>query len=176
MFRLVSLTFTGSFRGTHEQEHHLHESPSSMTIPLVVLAFLSIVGGWVGLPAVFGENADRFKAFLSPVLLPITGREAAHEALPHATEWFLIGLSVAAAAAGILLAAEVVREGRRTRPGADRRLDAGLYSLIAEKFRIDELYDVLFVRPYEWLARTLWKVVDVLIIDGVLNAAASSSS
>jgi len=172
MFRLVSLTFTGSFRGTHEQEHHLHESPSSMTIPLVVLAFLSIVGGWVGLPAVFGENADRFKAFLSPVLLPITGREAAHEALPHATEWFLIGLSVAAAAAGILLALKwYAKEGGRV-PARIAASMPGLYSLISEKFRIDELYDVLFVRPYEWLARTLWKVVDVLIIDGVLNAAA----
>jgi NADH-quinone oxidoreductase subunit L len=172
MFRLVSLTFEGSFRGSHEQEHHLHESPSSMTIPLVVLAFLSVVGGWVGLPAVFGENANRFQAFLSPVILPIAGREAAHEALPHGTEWFLIGIAVAVAAAGILLAWKwYTKEGGRA-PARIAASMPGLYSLVADKFRVDELYDVLFVRPFEWLARALWKVVDVLIIDGVLNAAA----
>jgi len=172
MFRLVSLTFAGSFRGTHEQEHHLHESPPSMTFPLIVLAILSIVGGWVGLPAVFGEHADRFKAFLTPVLLPIAGHEAAPEGLPHGTEWFLIGLSVAAAVTGILLALKwYAKEGGRV-PARIAASMPGVYSLVVDKFRIDELYDVLFVRPYEWLARTLWRVVDVLIIDGVLNAAA----
>ena len=172
MFRLVSLTFEGSFRGSHEQEHHLHESPSSMTIPLVVLGFLSVVGGWIGLPAVFGENADRFKAFLSPVILPIAGREAGYEALPHGTEWLLMGIAVAVAAAGILLAWKwYSKEGGRA-PARIAASMPGVYSLVADKFRVDELYDVLLVRPFEWLARTLWKVVDVLIIDGVLNAAA----
>src|SRR5207302_7967867 len=90
MFRLVGLTFAGSFRGTPEQEHHLHESPPSMTVPLLVLAALSIVGGWVGLPAVFGEGADLFASFLSPVLAPIAGPPAAAENLPHAAEWLLI--------------------------------------------------------------------------------------
>jgi NADH-quinone oxidoreductase subunit L len=172
MFRLVTLTFGGSFRGTHEQEHHLHESPPSMTMPLVVLAFLSVVGGWVGLPAVFGENANRFQAFLSPILLPIAGSEAAHEALPHGTEWFLIGLSVAVAVTGILLALRWYAKENGRVPARIARSMPGVYALVADKFRIDELYDILFVRTYEWLARTLWKVVDVLIIDGVLNAAA----
>ncbi|MEP6994675.1 MAG: NADH-quinone oxidoreductase subunit L [Acidobacteriota bacterium] len=172
MFRLVSLTFFGPFRGTHEQEHHLHESPSSMTIPLIVLAGLSIVGGWVGLPAVFGENANRFARFLAPVFEPIAGHEAEHAALPHATEWLLMGLSVAVAASGLLLAWKWYAKDEGRVPARIAAAFPGLYALVADKFRIDELYGALFVRPFAWLARALWKVVDVLVIDGILNAAA----
>jgi NADH-quinone oxidoreductase subunit L len=56
MFRLYFLTFTGKFRGTHDQEHHLHESPKSMTVPLIMLAVLSVVGGFIGLPHAVGEE------------------------------------------------------------------------------------------------------------------------
>src|SRR5690606_17038586 len=67
MFRLYTLTFTGKFRGTHEQEHHLHESPAAMTLPLIILAILSVVGGFVGLPAVFSEH-HTLSSFLSSVV------------------------------------------------------------------------------------------------------------
>jgi NADH-quinone oxidoreductase subunit L len=173
MLRLVSLTFFGSFRGSSEQEHHLHESPPSMTVPLVVLAALSVVGGWVGLPAVFGENANRFQAFLAPVLPAIPGAEAtAHEALPHATGWLLMGLSVAVAGGGILLALQWYTKGQGRTPQKIASAFPGAYALVADKFRVDELYAALFVRPFNWLCRVLWKVVDVLLIDGVLNAGA----
>jgi NADH-quinone oxidoreductase subunit L len=172
MFRIVSLTFFGQFRGTKEQAHHLHEAPASMTMPLVVLGLLSLVVGWLGLPAVFGEHANVIGPFLAPIISPIAGHEAAHEALPHATGWLLMAVSVAVAASGLYLAYRwYAKQGGR----APARLAAsfpGAYALVADKFRIDELYDVLFVRPYAWLARTLWKVVDVLIIDGILNASA----
>ena len=59
MFRLLFVTFTGKFRGTHEQEHHLHESPAVMTIPLIILAVLSIIGGFVGIPEVFATGGDK---------------------------------------------------------------------------------------------------------------------
>jgi NADH-quinone oxidoreductase subunit L len=172
MFRVVSLTFYGRFRGTDEQEHHVHESPTSMTLPLIVLAFLSVVGGWVGLPAVLSENGNRIGRFLAPILVPIAGHEAGHEALPHATEWILMALSVAVAAAGIFLAWKWYAKEEGRVPAKIAAVYPGLYALVADKFRIDELYDVLFVRPFEWIARFLWKVVDVLIIDGVLNAGA----
>ena len=172
MFRIVSLTFFGQFRGTKEQAHHVHEAPASMTMPLIVLGLLSLVAGWLGLPAVFGEHANVIGPFLAPVIAPIAGHEAAHEALPHATEWLLMAVSVAVAASGLYLAYQwYAKQGGR----APARLAAsfpGAYALVADKFRIDELYDALFVRPYAWLARTLWKVVDVLIIDGILNASA----
>src|SRR6266540_2379859 len=173
MFRLVSLTFEGSFRGTPEQEHHLHESPPSMTAPLVILAILSFVGGWIGLPRVFGENLDRFTAFLSPILLPLSLTESAERGGPSpGVEWLLMGVSVAAAVAGLLLARSwyVRREGRV--PARIAASFPAAYTLVAEKFRVDELYDLLFVRPFDWLARALWKVVDVLVIDGILNAGA----
>jgi NADH-quinone oxidoreductase subunit L len=173
MFRMVSRIFAGEFRGTPEQEHHVHESPRSMTVPLVILAILAAVGGFVGLPAVFGEGANKLQAFLSPIFLPIAERgEDAEHALSHATEWFLMGLSVAVAATGIALAWKwYAKEGGRV----PERLAGSFprtYALVAEKFRVDELYGAIVVRPFQALARFCWKVIDVLIIDGVLNAGA----
>ena len=173
MFRLVSLTFYGDFRGTREQEHHLHESPRTMSGPLVVLAGLSIVGGWVGLPAVLGENANRFEAFLKPIFQPIAqAHGAAHEALPLESEWLLMGVSVAVAAAGILLSWSWYAKSAGRTPQKIAATFPALYALVADKFKIDELYAALFVRPFAWLCRVFWKVVDVLLIDGFLNAAA----
>ncbi len=172
MFRVVSLTFLGKFRGTHEQEHHLHEAPRSMTVPIIVLAILATVGGWVGLPAVFGENANVFARFLSPIVTPIAGQHAGHEPLPHAVEWLLMAVSVAVAASGLYLAwVWWAKKGGQV-PARLAATYPGLYALVSDKWHIDELYGVLFVRPFEWLARVLWKVIDVLIIDGVLNASA----
>jgi NADH-quinone oxidoreductase subunit L len=172
MFRIVSLTFYGDFRGSKEQAHHLHESPSSMTFPLVVLGILSLVAGWIGLPAVFGEHANIIGPFLAPVIAPIAGHEAGHEALPHATEWLLMAVSVAVAASGLYLAYNwYAKQGGRT-PARLAASFPGAYALVLDKYRIDELYDGLFVRPFAWLSHALWKVVDVLIIDGFLNAAA----
>ncbi len=174
MLRLVSLAFYGEFRGTREEAHHVHEAPPTMMLPLVVLAFLSAVGGFLGLPEVFGESANRIAAFLAPVFPPVffPGREEAAHALPASTEWLLMGTSVAAAAAGLLLAWKWYAK-ESGRPAA--RLAASfpaLYALVAQKFRVDELYDAVFVRPFVAIARVLWKVVDVLVIDGVLNAGA----
>ena len=172
MYRIVSLTFFGTFRGTPEQAHHVHEAPASMTFPQIVLAFLACVVGFLGMPAVFGEHANVIEPFLSPIIAPIAGHEASHEALPHATEWLLMAVSVAVAASGLYLAYRwYAKEAGRV----PKRLAAAFpetYALVADKYDIDELYDVLFVRPYAWLCHVLWKVVDVLIIDGILNAAA----
>ena len=174
MFRLVSLTFYGEFRGTPEKSRHVHEPPPTMVLPLVVLAFLSAVGGFVGLPEVFGERANRIAAFLAPVIPPVflPGRETGAHHLPVSSEWLLIGVSVAVAMAGLLLAWKWYAK-ENGRPAAKLAASfPALYALVADKFRVDELYDVLFVRPFAWLARMLWKVIDVLLIDGVLNAGA----
>jgi NADH-quinone oxidoreductase subunit L len=174
MFRLVSLTFYGEFRGTPEKSKHLHEAPPTMVLPLVVLAFLSAVGGFVGLPEVFGERANRIAAFLAPVIPPVffPGREAGTHHLPVSSEWLLIGVSVAVAMAGLLLAWKWYAK-ENGRPAAKLAASfPALYALVTDKFRVDELYELLFVRPFVWLARMLWKVIDVLLIDGVLNAGA----
>jgi NADH-quinone oxidoreductase subunit L len=174
MYRLVSLTFAGEFRGSPEAASHVHEAPRSMTVPLVVLALLSAVAGVLGLPAVFGERANWIAGFLAPVLPPVhvPGAEGAHGHLPHSTEWLLMGISVAVALLGLLLAGQwYAKEGGRTPARIATRFPA-LYVLVAERFRVDELYDAVVVRPFVWLSRVLWKVVDVLLIDGVLNAGA----
>ena len=158
-------------RGTKEQAHHLHEAPTSMTLPLVVL----------GLPgrrrlarpaAVFGEHANVIEPFLaSAVIVADRGPCGRRRGAPHAAEWLLMAVSVAVAASGLYLAYRwYAKEG-----GLPARIAAsfpGAYALVADKYRIDELYDSLFVRPFNALARGLWKVVDVLVIDGILNAAA----
>ena len=66
MFRLLILTFFGSFRGTHDQEHHLHESPKAMTIPLIILSILSVAGGWINYPK-YSCMADKLEQFLEPI-------------------------------------------------------------------------------------------------------------
>ncbi len=63
MFRLLFITFSGKFRGTEEQEHHLHESPAAMTIPLIILAVLSVIGGFVGIPEIFMNGGDKLTNF-----------------------------------------------------------------------------------------------------------------
>jgi NADH-quinone oxidoreductase subunit L len=174
MFRLVSLTFAGQFRGSPEQAAHVREAPPTMTLPLVLLAFLSAVAGFIGLPEVFGEGVNRIAAFLEPIFprIGLAVAEPPAHSLPAATEWLLIGASVAVAVVGILIAWNWYAK-KAGRPAARvAETFPALYRLVADKFRIDELYDVLFVRPFAWLARVLWKVVDVLIIDGVLNAGA----
>jgi NADH-quinone oxidoreductase subunit L len=171
-FRLIFLTFHGKFRGTHEQEHHLHEAPPTMTIPLVVLAAFSIVAGFIGLPKVLGERANRFAAFLEPILPSLPLAESGGHALSASAEWMLIGASVAVAVIGLLIGWSWYARGRGSVPARIAAASPDLYALVAEKFRVDELYDLLIVRPFDWLARALWKVVDVLVIDGILNASA----
>jgi NADH-quinone oxidoreductase subunit L len=173
MFRLVARVFAGTFRGTPEQEHHVHESSPSMTVPLVILAALSAVAGFLGLPEVFGKTANIFDRFLEPIFVPIAGRETelVHP-LSHPVEWLLIGVSIAVAAGAVGLAWSwyAKQDGR-----VPERIAAGFpaaYALVADKFRVDELYDVLFVRPFVALARFAWKVIDVLVIDGIINAGA----
>jgi NADH-quinone oxidoreductase subunit L len=172
MFRLVSLTFAGSFRGTSEQEHHLHESPPSMTIPLVVLAFLSVVGGFLGLPAAIAEGGNVLGRFLAPIFPVLPAVEGEAGAMSHLTEWLLMAVSIGVAASGIFLAwTWYARQEGRT-PARIAETFPGTYALVRDKFRVDELYDAVFVRSFRGLAMFLWKVVDVLVIDGILNAAA----
>jgi NADH-quinone oxidoreductase subunit L len=172
MFRLVSLTFEGRFRGTHEQEHHLHESPPSMTAPLVILAVLSTIGGLVGLPKIFGEKANVIERFLEPIFLRVAWGSTVEHPLEHTTEWLLIGASIVIASGGAYLGwLWYAKQGGRI-PARLAAAYPALHELIEDKFDVDEAYDFLFVRPFDWLARMLWKVVDVLIIDGILNAGA----
>jgi NADH-quinone oxidoreductase subunit L len=178
MFRLVYLTFFGAFRGSHEQEHHLHESPAVMTVPLWVLAVGAVVAGWVGIPGgmweLFGaHDRDWLAGLLTPVIAVVPGHEAAGHVLSHTVEMLLIAASVVAALLGIFLAFRLW--GRDRGLAADEAFAARaprLRRLLEEKYRIDELYDRIIVRPLTRFARICWKVIDELVIDGGLNVAA----
>jgi NADH-quinone oxidoreductase subunit L len=166
MFRMMYLTFWGKFRGTHEQEHHLHESPPSMTIPLVVLAILSAIGGMIGVPAVMGGHHE-LNAFLTPVF------EASHKILgehelEHSTEWLLMGLSVAGAL--IAMAYAYVKYVKNAHvPVEDTEERPILANLSYHKFYIDEIYDFIIRKPLDALSGLFYNVVDKLGIDGLVN-------
>ncbi len=173
MFRLVYMTFFGDFRGGEEAEHHLHESPWTMTLPLQVLAFLSVVGGIViGFPGVLihKEHWNFIEGFVSPMLLAAHGHEGGH-AVSLGLEWGLVFLSVAVAASGIALAYFwYKRDPEFSVPKALAERFPFAYKLLLNKYWVDELYDATVIRPTVGLARFLWEF-DSRVIDGVVNGA-----
>lgn len=173
MFRMLFLTFWGSFRGTKEQEKHLHESPKSMTIPLMVLAVLSVLGGFIGIPEVLGGH-HWLAQFLSPVLVYTQAVSGETAALDHATEYLLMGISVGAALLSILIA-YVTYVSRKVVPISDAENRSFLSKLSYHKFYIDELYETLITRPLDALSTFFYKVVDTLGIDGLVNGLGTSA-
>jgi NADH-quinone oxidoreductase subunit L len=170
MFRLVALTFWGTYRGSKEQEAHIHESPRTMTLPLVILAFLSIVGGYVGIPLVKG--GDRIGEFLSPILLPLAGQSAAESAAAPGLEIALMAASVGVATVGFLLAFFWYAKGNGEVPARIAAAAPGVYRTVLNKYYVDEVYDAIFV---EGLAKgggnLLWDV-DATVVDGAVNGVA----
>ncbi len=168
MFRLVNMTFFGQSRVDHEVEHHIHESPSSMTVPLTILAVLATIGGWVGWPESLG-GSDRFSKFLEPVMAKHAeeGGEAAaaHAASGISMEYLLMLLSVLIACGGIWLAYRWYIQ----RPEVPEKIAAAspfLYRLLYNKYYVDQLYDAMFVNRVKDLALTLG-AFDVNIINGL---------
>jgi NADH-quinone oxidoreductase subunit L len=157
MFRLYATTFLGNFRGTHEQEHHLHESPKAMTLPLVILAILSVVGGFIGVPEVLGGNHP-LHHYLGKVLVT----EKAHT-IPHSTEYMLMGISVAIALVAVLVA--INRYSKKP----ELTEAEGFGKVLANKWYVDELYDTIIVKPIEWLGNFFKNIIEKLGIDGAVN-------
>jgi NADH-quinone oxidoreductase subunit L len=170
MFRLYFMTFHGAFRGSEEQRQHLHESPPTMTVPLVVLAFGTLTAGYLGtIPFI---HVDWLTGFLSPIIADLG---AALDKVPHALvlEGGLVAVAIGAALLGIWIAWRLY--------GRDRGLEGEhamiegfprVHRTLAEKYWVDELYDRIVVTPLAWLARVCWKVVDTIIIDGSLHVGA----
>jgi NADH-quinone oxidoreductase subunit L len=161
MFRLYATTFLGKFRGTHEQEHHLHESPAAMTIPLIVLAILSAVAGFVGVPAVLGGSHE-LEHFLAPIFAGSVKHQHAHH-LDHNTEYMLMGASVVLAAIAIIVA--VARFSKKPDLGEA----TGLGKVLENKWYVDELYNSIIVKPLRALSSFLSNVVEKLGVDGAVN-------
>jgi NADH-quinone oxidoreductase subunit L len=181
MFRLVFLTFHGAPRYSAETARKIHESPRSMTIPLTLLALLSVGGGWVGIPAAVWElvpepyrGTTYFEHFLDPVFAAsnaLLHSEAVQHA--HQEELQLMALAIGVALFGFLLAWFLYI----SRPAFPKVLAEGLgatYRLLLNKYYVDEVYSAVIVRPLHWLSdRVLWQVFDVEIVDGAVNGAAS---
>jgi NADH-quinone oxidoreductase subunit L len=172
MFRLIFLTFHGKPR-YDEHKVHVHESPKSMLVPLMILALLSLVGGWLAAPGLLG-GTDYFARFLDPVF---GGAEAAGaEAATHALELPLAGVAFFTALIGLAVASWLYLR-QPGKPEAFAKSMSGLYTTLLHKYYIDELYAAAVVKPLLWLStRVLWQEVDVRVIDGAVNGIAESAA
>jgi NADH-quinone oxidoreductase subunit L len=181
MFRLVFMTFFGECRITPKAKDHLHESPMVIVIPLIVLAGLSAVGGWIGIPKVIGEVfggiPNTFEHFLAPVFRyseEYMAQHAAHGEAHHSAvlEWGLMGVSVLIAVIGITIAYSLYVKNI----GIPARFTAAfpaLHRAVYNKWYVDELYDYIFVNPCKAFGQFLWKGFDVVVIDGIVNGVAN---
>lgn len=163
MFRLYAMTFLGKFRGTTEQEHHLHESPKAITIPLIILAILSVIGGWIGIPEIFLHGGHRLEAFLSPVFAQSYALTEKHH-LSHKTEYILMGVSVCAALVALVYAWTKFSRYQKT-----EKEETGLAKVLENKWYVDELYDRVIVKPVQSVAKYFNNVFEKKGIDGLVN-------
>ena len=163
MFRLYAMTFLGKFRGTHEQEHHLHESPAAITIPLIILAILAVIGGWVGIPEVFMHGGHRLETFLEPVFAQSNAIATKHE-LSHNTEYMLMIVSVAGALIALVYAWNKFSKYEKT-----EKESTGITKLLENKWYVDELYQSVIVSPLRSLSAFFNNVIEKKVIDGLVN-------
>jgi NADH-quinone oxidoreductase subunit L len=159
-FRLVILTFFGSPRYEKHDVHHVHESPPSMLVPLIVLAVLSVIGGYAGIPPILGGH-NAIETFL--------GAEA-HEAAETASTEMMVMLASVAVAFGGLGLAYLFYVARPELPAKVAASAHAMYTILVHKYYVDEVYNLLFVRPVVKASREfLWKFIDVFVIDGTVN-------
>ncbi len=170
MFRLLFLVFFGEFRGTDEQKSHLHESPLTITGPLMVLAVLAAIGGWLGIPHILGGHPI-LANWLAPVLALPTKLAATwspvHE-LSGSLELTLMGVSAGIALVGLVVAYVRYVSGARV-PAEDGAPVNSLTSFSRNKFYVDELYDTLIVKPVMALSRGLYTFVEQKLVDPLVN-------
>src|SRR5512139_3769799 len=185
MFRALFMTFWGECRADEHVKHHIHESPRVMTVPLMILAFLSMVGGYVGIPHVLG-GANHFHEFLAPVVgeaapgkahaaiqLITSAWASGGEAGGHAAtlELLLMALSVVIALFGIGIAYFLYVKN----PALPKRMAEtwkGVYRWVFNKYYVDEAYEMLFVKSIKGLGTAFWRGIDEFVIDGAVNGVA----
>jgi NADH-quinone oxidoreductase subunit L len=164
VFRLISLTFYGKPR--YDEAHvHPHESPATMTIPLIILAVLSVVGGFIGMPHIIGHNY--IEHWLEPVFTQALAIIPEHHIIVS-TEIILICVSVVVALTSVLISFNMFKSGEKL-----YAFSGGFYNLLKDKYRVDELYDAIIVKPLRWLTEIFYKIFDVKVIDGAVNGLAS---
>ncbi len=167
MFRLYAMTFRGTFRGTHEQEHHLHESPWQMTMPLIVLAVLAIVAGFVGIPELFAADAHKLEHYLAPVFKASTEIAETHH-VEHSTEYILLAVSITLIVLSILYALN--RFSKKPETGEAE----GFGKVLANKWYVDELYNSIVTKPLNGLGAFTNRFIEKSGIDGIVNGVGKS--
>ena len=167
MFRMLYLTFFKDFRGTEAQKHHIHESPAVMIIPLILLAILSVFGGLINIPTIFGGNAG-LSNFLAPVFAGSNAVMEHETPLSHGTEWLLMVVTLAGVLAMVFWAYHryITRQHGLSPDDSRRSLPV---RLISHKYYVDELYQAIVVKPILWLSQMLHEIVELRIIDRIVN-------
>ena len=184
MTRLMIMTFHGANRTGEKERHHLHEAPWVMTIPLIILAFLSVVGGWINVPEAIGHlpvlgwvpHSEWLHDWLHPIIAPADDvlasnvGEFAHQAPFGGGEAMWAVLSFAVATIVIVLTTRAL--GRRVvDPAVEAAAPRGFRKVLYNKWYVDELYDRTVVRPLLAVSRASWRFIDETLIDGLVNGA-----
>lgn len=167
MFRLFWLVFYGEFRGTAHQRSHLHESPLNMTVPLIVLAVLSTLGGFLGMPEIF-HAPHLFSEYLAPIIWK--GQEG-H--VSHTFEWTLVAVSFVILLAIIYLTYNNYVK-RANMPEADEKVPAGIGRTLMNKYYVDELYAALITRPLDAVSSFSYRYIETGFIDKLVNSTGIS--
>jgi NADH-quinone oxidoreductase subunit L len=167
MFRAVFMVFFGKSRVDHEVAHHVHESPPVMTVPLMILAIGSAVGGLVGIPII--EGGHKFKEFLAPSIIYSAGHHAAHYSISF--EVGMMAFSMLVAFAGIFVAYRMYIR-KPDLPAFLAQKYRVAYELIFNKYYVDEIYDMAVVEPLKDSSNFLWTGVDNKVVDGAVNGSA----
>ena len=172
MFRLIYLTFEGKERFGHDK--HPHESPKVMTVPLVTLAVLSLIGGFIGIPALFsGEHGNRFENWLEPIFANAQTKLAMFGTHSQSQEILFMTITFMGAVAAILLARYMYLKNTEA-PSRVSKKFSGLYNILFNKYFVDEAYDAAIVTPIvKGSESILWKIADNKLIDGAVNGTAS---
>ncbi|MGK5088161.1 NADH-quinone oxidoreductase subunit L, partial [Bdellovibrionota bacterium FG-2] len=162
MTRLFSLTFLGKLRS---KDVHVHEPPNTMVVPLQILAVLSVIGGFMGIP-----HLSWLDHWLDPVI-------PAHHGLPEgiapSMEWVLMAVSVAGAALGIYVALRMYSNLEKVEEF--KRSWARVHKILMNKWYIDEIYEFIFVKPIHEFSKFLWKYFDVAVVDRFINGLGRGS-
>jgi NADH-quinone oxidoreductase subunit L len=168
MFRLYFVVFHGEFRGDEQARDHLHESPANMTLPLIILAVLSVVGGVLNVPSLFGGN-HWLTYYLGHSTL---GLNKVAEVHLSDSQTLLLMIVASVLAIGALFFAFVKFVKNSSVPESDDEL-TGWAKWSANKLYIDEIYDTLFVKPVEWLSSALYRFVELMVLNRLVYALTS---
>ncbi|MGI8951451.1 MAG: NADH-quinone oxidoreductase subunit L [Chitinophagaceae bacterium] len=163
MFRLYAMTFLGNFRGTEEQKHHLHESPSAITIPLIILAILSVIGGFINIPESIIPNANNLEKFLAPVFAQSTAIQQMHPSNNNIELMMMLIVAV------LVIITIIFAWNKFKKYQTITEEETGLNKVLEHKWYVDELYDAVVVNPLDKLAAFLKNVIEKSGIDGIVN-------